>query len=185
MRLRNIIKDVLGHPVYLVGRVLKSSLVHKENQLIRREFGSCGPDLDISFPWDIRGASHVHIGSDVFIGPGVLMIAEPEAEIRIGSKVMFGPQVKLIASDHRFSDPDLPIKDSGYGTLAQITISDDVWVGCGVTILKGVHIGRGSIVGAGAVVTKDIGENEIWAGNPARKVKNRFSAVVDLERSLR
>ena len=178
MAVRNFVKSVLGWPIYAGFRVLKSSLVHKENQRIRRRLGSCGSDLDISYPWDIRGAKHVHVGNDVFIGPGVLMIAEPGAEIYVGSKVMLGPQVKVIASDHRFDDPNLPIKDSGYGTLESITISDDVWIGCGATILKGVHVGRGSIVGAGAVVTKNIGEKEIWAGNPAKKVKDRFSEAM-------
>jgi acetyltransferase-like isoleucine patch superfamily enzyme len=173
--LRNLIKKILGLPVYAASRVLKSSLVHQENKRIRRHLGGCGADLDISYPWDIRGVKHVYVGTDVFIGPGVLMIAEPGAEIHIGSKVMLGPQVKLIASDHRFDDPAIPIKDSGYGAFEEIRIGDDVWIGCGTTVLKGVSIGRGSVVGAGAVVTRSIGQNEVWAGNPARKIKDRFS----------
>lgn len=181
--LRNLTKTMLGPLVYVASRVLKSSMVHQENKLIRRRLGGCGADLDISYPWDIRGPKHVYVGSDVFIGPGVLMIAEPGAEIHIGSKVMLGPQVRLIASDHRYDDPAIPIKDSGYGALEEIRIGDDVWIGCGTTVLKGVAIGRGSVVGAGSVVTRSTGENEVWAGNPARKIKDRFSVSASVAHS--
>jgi acetyltransferase-like isoleucine patch superfamily enzyme len=80
----------------------------------------------------------------------------------------------VIASDHRIDDPCRPIKDSGYGVLADVRIGNDVWIGTSATILKGVHIHDGAVVGAGAVVTKDVGSCEIWAGNPARKVRDRF-----------
>lgn len=183
--LRNLVKEILGLPVYVASRVLSSSMVYQENKIIRRHLGGCGAQLDISYPWDIRGVKHVYIGTDVFIGPGVLMIAEPDAEIRIGSKVMLGPQVKLIASDHRFDDPAVPIKDSGYGAMEEIRIGDDVWIGCGATVLKGVTIGRGSVVGAGSIVTRSIGENEVWAGNPARKIKSRFSVSASADYSKR
>lgn len=171
---RGLVKNLLGLPVYVLFRVVKSSLVHQENKMIRKQLGAWGADLDISYPWDIRGARHVYVGSDVFIGPNVLMIADAGAEIHIGSKVMFGPQVKLIASDHRYDDPTKPIKESGYGALETIQIGDDVWIGAGATILKGVSIGRGSVIGAGSVVTTTVGENEVWGGNPARKIKERF-----------
>lgn len=55
-----------------------------------------------------------------------------------------------------------------------VTIEEDVWCGANVTILKGVAIGKGSVIAAGAVVTKNVGEYEIWGGTPARKIKNRF-----------
>ena len=58
-------------------------------------------------------------------------------------------------------------------------IEPDVWCGANVTILKGVHIGKGSVIAAGAVVTKNIGEYEIWAGVPAKKIRNRFDMEDD------
>lgn len=54
------------------------------------------------------------------------------------------------------------------------TIGADVWLGAGVTVLSGVSIGTGAVIGAGSVVTKDVGPYEIWAGNPARKIRDRF-----------
>ena len=59
-----------------------------------------------------------------------------------------------------------------------ILIGHDVWIGNGAKILSGVSIGTGAVIGAGAVVTKSVGPYEIWAGNPARKVKTRFSSDV-------
>ena len=63
----------------------------------------------------------------------------------------------------------------------KITISSDVWIGAGVTVLSGVTIGVGSVVGAGSVVTHDIPPYEIWAGNPAKKIRNRFDEEISKE----
>jgi len=146
-----------------------------ERRVLLTKLGACECDLEIVDPWDIRGERHVFIGKDVFVGPGVLMIADNGAEIHIGDKVMFGPRVKVIASDHRIDNLSRPIKDSGYGVLADVLIGNDVWIDTSATILKGVTIADGAVIGAGAVVTKSVGGYEIWAGNPARKVRNRLT----------
>ncbi len=174
--LKNFAKRALGPPLLFIYRNAKAAVVHADRRSIYGRFGHCEPDLDLSYPWDIRGPEHIYIGRDVFIGPGVLMSADVHAEIHIGDKVMFGPSVKVIASDHRYDDPSRAIKDSGYGALAPVMIGDDVWIGAAAIILKGVSVGTGSIVGAGSVVTSNIGTYEIWAGNPARKIKDRFSS---------
>jgi acetyltransferase-like isoleucine patch superfamily enzyme len=58
-------------------------------------------------------------------------------------------------------------------STAPIIIEENVWLGANVIVLKGVNIAKGAVVGAGSVVTKSIGENEIWAGIPAKKIRNR------------
>ncbi len=144
-----------------------------------RRLGHCESDLQIAAPWDIRVEKYVFIGRDVYIGPQVLLLADKGAEIHIGDKVMFGPQVKLIANDHRFNDPLRPIRESGYVEKAGIWVGNDVWIGAGATVLKGVRVEDGAVIGAGSVVTRDVSSGEVWAGNPARKVKDRFSTCRD------
>lgn len=139
-----------------------------------KALGHCESDLEIAPPWDIRIDKYIFIGKNVYVGPYVLMLADKDAEIHIGDKAIFGPQVRLIANDHRLDDPSRPIRDSGYAEEGGIRIGKDVWVGAGATILKGVHIGEGSVIGAGSVVTRNVGQQEVWAGNPARKIRDRF-----------
>ncbi|MCR4375959.1 MAG: acyltransferase [Acidobacteria bacterium] len=105
------------------------------------------------------------IGSGTYIGPGCLLGAG--GGITIGARVTFGAGVQLLAEDHEFRDAARLIQDQGV-TRAGITVEDDVWVGNQVIVLDGVHIGRGAVIGAGAVVTKDVPSMAIAVGNPAR-----------------
>jgi acetyltransferase-like isoleucine patch superfamily enzyme len=76
-------------------------------------------------------------------------------KITIGSNVMFGPKCSLFAENHNFSDTEKTIKSQGVNQKG-ITIEDDCWIGSNVVILDGVTIGKGSVIGAGTLVTKDI-----------------------------
>jgi acetyltransferase-like isoleucine patch superfamily enzyme len=174
-RLKLLLRGLIGWPLAHIHRQAELCVIAAERLALMKRLGHCERDLYIVYPWDIRGEGHVFVGKDVFIGPSLLMIADKGAEIHIGDKVMFGPQVKVIASDHRIDDLSRPMKDSGYGTLADIRIGNDVWIGAGAIVLKGVQIADGAVIGAGSVVTKNVGNFEIWAGNPARKVRNRFA----------
>lgn len=60
-------------------------------------------------------------------------------------------------------------------TKGSVVIGNDVWIGKGVTIMSGIKIGNGAVIGAGALVTKNVGDYEIWAGNPSKFIKKRFS----------
>lgn len=92
--------------------------------------------------------------------------------LRIGDNVRIGPHVVIYASNHIFNDPHIPIAKQGMSARG-ITIEDDIWIGAGAIILDGVRIGKGSVIGAGAVVTKDIPPYSIAAGVPARIIKKR------------
>jgi acetyltransferase-like isoleucine patch superfamily enzyme len=105
------------------------------------------------------------IGSGTYIGPRCLLGAG--GGITIGARVTFGAGVHLLAENHEFRDAARLIQDQG-GTRAGITVDDDVWVGNQVIVLDGVHIGRGAVIGAGAVVTRDVPPLAIAVGNPAR-----------------
>lgn len=76
-------------------------------------------------------------------------------KITIGKNVMFGPKCSLFAENHNFSDTEVSIKSQGVNQKG-ITIEDDCWIGSNVTILDGVTIGKGSVIGAGTLVTKDV-----------------------------
>ncbi len=93
--------------------------------------------------------------------------------ITIGRRVRIAAHTSIIAFNHNFSETELDIHRQGYNTKG-VVIEDNVWIGTGVRILDGVTIGQGSIVGAGSVVTKDIPENSVAVGVPAKVIKKRF-----------
>lgn len=93
--------------------------------------------------------------------------------VEIGDNVMIGPFLLCYTSNHAFKDVNVPMIDQGFSEKKGIRIENDVWIGARVIILPGVTIGIGSVVGAGAVVTKDVPPYAIVAGNPAKVVKYR------------
>ena len=92
--------------------------------------------------------------------------------LRIGDNVRIATHVVIVPAEHRFERADVPIADQGISAEG-IVIEDDVWLGAGVRVLDGCHIGRGSVIGAGAVVTGDIEPYSIAVGVPARCVARR------------
>jgi acetyltransferase-like isoleucine patch superfamily enzyme len=100
------------------------------------------------------------------------VIASGTSPITIGDYVNIGPSVTIIASNYGFDDPDTPMM---YQKRVEkgIVIEDDVWIGASAVILDGVRIGRGSIIGAGAIVTKDVPTMSVAVGNPAHVIKKR------------
>lgn len=139
---------------------------------------------------DIKGVENLSIGDYTLIPKNSTFYCT-RAELKIGNKVIFGPHPTIITGDHRIdligkyiidvTDEDkLPDQD------APVTIEDDVWCGSNITILKGVTIGRGSVVAAGAVVTKSCPPYSIIGGVPAKVIKMRFTPeqIVEHERKL-
>lgn len=112
----------------------------------------------------------VRVGSHTYIGPHCTLGAG--GGITIGQHVQIGGYVDILAEDHQFDDPEMPIWQQGV-TRRGIVIEDDCWIGNKVIVLDAVTIGRGSVVGAGSVVTKSIPPCSIAVGNPARVVRCR------------
>lgn len=92
--------------------------------------------------------------------------------IEIGENVIIGPNVSIISEQHNYEDLNSSIKEQGVKVLP-VTIEDDVWIGTNVTILGGVIIKKGSILGAYSLVNKSTEENGIYVGIPAKKLKSR------------
>ena len=95
--------------------------------------------------------------------------------VKIGNNVLIGNNVNILSANHRYDLPDKPISFQGI-IATPIIIEDDVWIGCNVVITAGVKIGTGSIIGANAVVTKDVLPYSIAGGVPAVYIKPRFSS---------
>ncbi len=93
--------------------------------------------------------------------------------VTIGDNVMMAPDVVILTKSHNFTDTTIPMNKQG-GISANVIIEDDVWIGVRSIILPGVRICRGSIIAAGAVVTKDIPPFSIVAGVPAKIIKSRL-----------
>ncbi|MBP5971897.1 acyltransferase [Brasilonema sp. CT11] len=113
---------------------------------------------------------HIHIGEHTYIGPYVCM-AGP-GFIKIGKDCMIASHSSLYANNHIFADPNRRFREQGL-SVKGIVIEDDCWLGSGVRVLDGVTIGRGSIIGAGSVVTKDIPPLSVAVGVPAQVIKKR------------
>ncbi len=96
----------------------------------------------------------------------------PAGQVTIGDDVRIAPQVMIIAANHVFDDPDQPIRSQGLAP-APIVIESDVWLGGRVVVTAGVTVGRGSVIGAGAVVTRDIPPFSIAVGVPAKVIGQR------------
>lgn len=145
-------------------------------RLQKAQLAECGDNVSIGKYCDMI-PSHIHCGHHVHIGPHASFIAS-RAHIYIEDFVLFGPNVTIRGGDHRIDlvnkhifqitdEEKLPENDK------DVHIGTGVWVGCNVTILKGVRIGRGAVVAAGAVVTKDVPPYSIVGGNPAKVIKFR------------
>ena len=146
----------------------------------KRAMKHCGKGLYLRpMSSDIKGLKNLSIGDGTSIPKGSTFYCT-EAPLTIGRKVIFGPHPTIITGDHRIdiigkyiidvtADEKLPEND------APIVIEDDVWCGANVTILKGVTIGHGSVIAAGAVVTQSFPPYSIIGGVPDKLIKMRFT----------
>lgn len=112
----------------------------------------------------------VHIGAETVLGARVTVNAY--LDVHIGAATLIADDVYIIDFDHTITSLDTPIKDQGI-TKAPVRIGDDCWLGTKVVVLKGVTIGDGAVIGAGAVVTRDIPARAIAAGVPATVIGHR------------
>jgi len=152
---------------------------------------SCGSGFIVPFNLKITGYENIKIGNDfrcmgpayLFSHEGVLtignhlrlnvnvFIAASHGTISIGNNVALGPNVVIRAANHSANKGRL-INEQGH-VVGKVIIEDDVWIGSNAVILRNVRVGKGSIIGAGAVVTKDVAPYSIVAGIPAVKISER------------
>lgn len=121
----------------------------------------------------IRGRGQLNIGDGCSINSGVIF--GMTCELTLGSYVMVADNVSFRTADHAYSDLAVPMMLQGERSLP-IVVGDDVWIGANATILRGVVIGRGAIIAAHAVVSKNVQPYEIVGGVPAKNIGNRLPA---------
>jgi acetyltransferase-like isoleucine patch superfamily enzyme len=134
----------------------------------------------VDFRFDPNGLysfENISVGNHVNLGYKTIILAA-KSKVVIGNKVMFGPEVIIVGGGHNTSvigrfmfdvHEKRPQDDLG------VIIEDDVWVGGRVVILRGVKVGRGAIIAAGSIVTKDVPPYGVVGGNPAKIIKFRWS----------
>ena len=144
----------------------KAFSIKERHFLLRQSIGHCGdnvfiePDIHFDYGYNISLGNHFYAN----FNPVMLDVAP----ITIGNHVLLGPNVQLITATHPLNPAE---RASGLELAFPITIGDHVWIGAGAIVLPGVTIGDNVVVGAGSVVTKDIPDNQVVAGNPARFIR--------------
>lgn len=118
----------------------------------------------------IQGIGELVIGENSFVGS--FSTIGVNSKVYIGNNVMIAQNVSIRDTDHKFDDLTIPMIQQGIN-VEPVIIEDDVWIGYGAVITKGVAIGKGSIIAANAVVTKNVPENAIVAGVPAKILRYR------------
>jgi acetyltransferase-like isoleucine patch superfamily enzyme len=146
-----------------------------------------GLDCEIEPTLEVRGHGFITLGDSVRIRRGVVLQAGPITigdhvdlnpyvvifgKVTIGTYSMIAPHVMLAGGDHQFEDRTRPMRNQG-DTCLGIVIEDDVWIGANAVVVDGVRIGKGAVVGGGAVVTKNVQPYAIVGGNPAKLIKYR------------
>lgn len=135
-------------------------------RLLEELLGSIGEDVELRPPLRVDYGTQITIGPRTFANFG--LVALDVAPITIGADVMIGPHVQLLTPTHPI-DPDL--RRAKWEAALPIVIGDNVWLGGGVVVCPGVSIGADTVVGAGAVVTRDLPARVVAAGNPARVLR--------------
>jgi maltose O-acetyltransferase len=162
-----------GDPDLVAARARAQSLMRAYNGTVVGEpargpllaalLGSIGRGSAVRAPVHVDYGAHIHIGEDVFLNYGCVLL--DVCEIRIGDRTQIGPHVQLLAADH---PREAAARDAGLESGLPVTVGRNCWIGGGALLLPGVTVGDDAIVGAGSVVTRDVPAGATVAGNPAR-----------------
>ena len=119
--------------------------------------------------------SKISIGKNVIIRPNTMLFADPRIDqkgfISIEKDVLIGSGVHIYVANHRY-DKQGNIIEQGHYDAKNVVLKEGCWIGANTIILPGITIGKNAVIGAGSVVTRNIPDREVWAGNPARIIKN-------------
>lgn len=135
----------------------------------KRLFRYCGQGVNIEKGSNFYTGWEIEIGDNSSLGINCMI----PYDLKVGKDVMMGPDVIIIGENHRFDRRDIPMRLQGYQKFQPVQIEDDVWIGAKTMILPGIRIGKGAILAAGAIITKDVPPYSICGGNPAHVIRYR------------
>lgn len=138
----------------------------ERSQLIKIILGKSGKNTYIEPPFRCDYGYNIEVGDNFYANYNVTIL--DIAKVTIGDNVMLAPNVSIYTAGHPIHKD---MRNTGYEYGIEITIGNDVWIGGNTVIVPGVKIGNGVVIGAGSVVTKDIPDNVIAAGNPCKVIR--------------
>ena len=147
----------------------------EQDELIKEILGKTGENVHIEAPFHCDYGYNIEVGESFFANYNLTVL--DVGKVRIGKNAQIAPNVSIYTAGHPIH-PDS--RNSGYEYGIEVTIGDNVWIGGNVCIMPGVTIGDNVVIGAGSVVTKDIPDNVIAAGNPCRVIR----AITDDDRDF-
>ncbi|HIT85741.1 MAG TPA: sugar O-acetyltransferase [Candidatus Ornithomonoglobus intestinigallinarum] len=145
----------------------RPSEVKKRAEMLKSMLAEAGENCYIEAPFYANwGGRHVHFGKNVYANFNLTLV--DDTHIYVGDYTMIGPNVTLATAGH----PILPgLREKAYQYNAPVTIGKNCWLGAGVVVVPGVSIGDNSVIGAGSIVTRDVPQNVVAAGNPCRVLR--------------
>ena len=145
---------------------IRPTLLKERNEKLHQILGECDQDTFINQPFYCDYGKHIRVGKRFFANFNLVIL--DEAFITIGDDCFVGPNVSLLTACHSTNPQERKTRQEW---AKPIRIGNNCWIGASVTILPGVTIGNGVTIGAGSVVVKDIPDNSLAVGNPARVIK--------------
>ena len=139
----------------------------ERRQLLRERFAAVGESADIRPPFHCDYGFNISLGAGVFLNFDCVIL--DVVAVAIGDKTQIGPGVQILTADHPRGAAE---RASGLEFGRPVRIGQNVWIGGGAIILPGITVGDDAIIGAGAVVTRDVAASATVAGNPARQISS-------------
>jgi len=136
-------------------------------ELCANLFGRVGKNLWLQPPFHCDYGKNIFLGDYVYMNFGCIFL--DVAKITLGSNVFLGPNVQIYTATHPLVAEE---RNQGLESGKPVMIHDNVWIGGAAILCPGVTVGKGSVIGAGSVVTKDVPANVVVAGNPARLIRS-------------